>query len=275
MLGPSVAERKGLATRIRMSSGGRIVGAMVGREELSTSFGGAAQEYEAGRPSYPPDAVRWLLQPVEARSPVTVVDVGAGTGKLTRVLVDLGAAATAVDPDPAMLATLRANLPDVPTLTGRAESLPLADAAVDAVVFGQAWHWVDVAAASVECGRVLRPGGVLGLVWNIRDGSVDWVRRLTEAMRGSHAEALIDGDGPSVGEPFAGLEVRTWTWSRPVTRADLFAMARSRSHVITAEPAERARIEQALGALCGEIGAVGDAVVELPYVTHAYRAVRP
>ncbi|MFJ6651983.1 class I SAM-dependent methyltransferase [Microbacterium sp. NPDC091313] len=249
---------------------------MASREEMSTSFGAHAGVYEAGRPDYPADAVAWLLEP--ARRPghaLRVADVGAGTGKLTRVARELGAEAVAIDPDAEMLAALRDAVPGVPTFLGRAEELPLPDAAVDALLYGQAWHWVDVPDASAEAGRVLRRGGVLALVWNIRDESVPWVRALTAAMRGSNAEELLAGAGPQVAAPFLGLERRTWSWSRAITRAGLLAMARSRSYVITAGADERARVEAALAALLDDIGAVGDTEVDLPYVTHAFRSIRP
>ena len=248
---------------------------MVDAQKLSTSFGQAAAVYEAGRPGYPLDAVAWLLDPVSDVAPPRVADVGAGTGKLTRTLRELDAETVAIDPDPEMLATLHVALPDIPTFVGTAETLPLPDASVDAVVLGQAWHWVDVAPASLEVARVLRPAGVLGLVWNIRDESVPWVARLTTAMRGSHAETLLAEGGPAVGPPFEALEERRWSWERPVTRGTLTAMVRSRSYVITAGAVERARIEREVGELFDEIGAVGDAEVPLPYVTRAYRAVRP
>jgi SAM-dependent methyltransferase len=249
---------------------------MASREEMSLSFGSEAATYEAGRPDYPAEAVAWMLQPArEPRRNLRVADVGAGTGKLTRVVVELGAEVIAVDPDPGMLAQLRSHVAAVPTFTGTAEALPLPPASVDAVVLGQAWHWVDAVAASAEAGRVLRPGGVLGLVWNIRDEREPWVRRLTAAMHGSHAEELLADGGPVVAEPFGDLERQEWRWSRPITREGLFALVRSRSYVITAEPDARARIEAAVAALCDEIGAVGDAVVDLPYVTHAFRSIRP
>lgn len=249
---------------------------MASREEMSTSFGAAADTYEAGRPSYPAEAVAWMLQPVrEGGRALRVADVGAGTGKLTRVIVESGAEVIAIDPDLGMLERLRANVVGVPTFVGRAESLPLPDAALDAVVLGQAWHWVDVPTASAEVARVLRVGGVLGMVWNIRDERTPWVRRLTAAMHGSHAEEMMADGGPDVAPPFGDLEEHSWRWTRPMTRDDLFAMARSRSYVLTAEPAERARIERALAELCDDIGAVGDAVVDLPYVTRAFRTVRP
>ena len=189
------------------------------REDMSTSFGRAAATYEAGRPEYPAEAVEWMLEPVASRKPLQVADVGAGTGKLTRAVLALGADVVAIDPDTAMLEQLRVGLPEVRTVEGTAERLPLPDASVDAVVLGQAWHWVDPDAGSAEVGRVLRPGGVLGLVWNIRDEREPWVARLTEIMHGSNAEQLIAGGGPWVAAPFARLERREWTWSRRVAPA--------------------------------------------------------
>lgn len=249
---------------------------MATREEMSRSFGAAAHVYEAGRPDYPAEAVAWMLEPVwRGDDPPRVADVGAGTGKLTRVVAGLGADTVAVEPDEAMIAALREAVPGVPALVGAAERMPLPDGSVDAVVLGQAWHWVDVAAASREVGRVIRPGGVLGLVWNFRDSDVPWVARMTDIMHGSAAEILLASGRVPLDAPFEAVAHREWRWSRPMTRATLFDMARSRSYVITAEPAERARIEDELAALFDEVGAVGETAVELPYVTQAYRAVRP
>ncbi|GAA2006179.1 class I SAM-dependent methyltransferase [Microbacterium ulmi] len=248
---------------------------MAERAEMSTSFGRQAGTYEAGRPEYPAEAVAWMLQPVASHDrSVRVADVGAGTGKLTRALVELGAETVAIDPDPEMLAVLRSAVHGIPTFVGTAERLPLPDASLDAVVLGQAWHWVEPVAGSAEVGRVLRHGGVLGLIWNIRDDSVPWVARLTRIMHGSHADQSLADGGPSVASPFGPLEQRSWEWARPMTRAALYDMARSRSYIITAEPDVRARIEAELGVLFDEIGAIGDAVVELPYRTTAFRALR-
>ncbi|HEX5728833.1 class I SAM-dependent methyltransferase [Microbacterium sp.] len=249
---------------------------MASNEEMSTSFGSAAGTYESGRPDYPIQAVDWMLQPVVGgERSLRVADVGAGTGKLTRAVVELGAEVVAIDPDAKMLAALREHVHGVPTFVGSAESLPLPDASVDAVLLGQAWHWVDPAAGSAEVGRVLRSGGVLGVVWNIRDESAAWVRRLTEIMHGSHAEEMLAGGDPPIEPPFGDVESAQWRWTRPMTRDSLLAMAHSRSYIITATPADRAAIEAGLLELFDEIGAVGDKVVELPYVTRAYRAVRP
>src|SRR6478736_1142700 len=216
---------------------------MASREEMSQSFGAAAGAYQSGRPDYPREAVDWMLAPLrEHGRSLRVADVGAGTGKLTRTIVEAGAEVVAVDPDAAMLAALRENVHGVPTFVGTAERMPLPDASVDAVLLGQAWHWVDPVAASAEAGRVLRSGGVLGLVWNIRDDSVPWVARLTAAMHGSHAEEMLAGDGVRIGEPFDGLEERSWSWSRTLGRGALLDMVSSRSYVITGEESERARI---------------------------------
>ncbi|WP_100811454.1 MULTISPECIES: class I SAM-dependent methyltransferase [unclassified Microbacterium] len=248
---------------------------MTDREQMSTSFGRAAATYEAGRPEYPAEAVEWMLEPVESRTPLEVADVGAGTGKLTRAVLATGAEVVAIDPDPAMLEQLRAGLSEVRTVEGTAERMPLPDASVDAVVLGQAWHWVDPGAGSTEIGRVLRPGGVLGLIWNIRDEGVPWVARLTEIMHGSNAEQLIADGGPRVAAPFAGLERRERAWSRRMSRETLLEMVRSRSYVITAEPADRARIErQVLAHIAAHPSPAADGSIEMPYVTHAFRAVR-
>ncbi|MFB7893890.1 class I SAM-dependent methyltransferase [Microbacterium sp. NPDC056044] len=252
---------------------------MADREEMSLSFGAAAGAYESGRPDYPREAVDWMLAPVrEPGRAVRVADVGAGTGKLTRTIVEAGAEVVAIDPDAEMLATLRANVHGVPTFVGTGDRMPLPDASVDAVLLGQAWHWVDPVAASAEAGRTLRGGGALGLVWNIRDESDPWVARLTAAMHGSHAEEMLAGDGPRVAAPFDGLERRSWTWTRTLTRAALLDMVASRSYVITASEVERTAILAAVGTLFDErriTEATGAEVVDLPYVTHAYRAIRP
>lgn len=249
---------------------------MASRDEMSTSFGRAAPVYETGRPEYPAEAVAWMLQPVASHErSVRIADVGAGTGKLTRTLVEAGAEVVAIDPDPAMLEALRSAVIGVPTFVGTAERLPLPDAALDAAVFGQSWHWVEPSAASAEVARVLRSGGVLGLIWNVRDESAPWVARMTRIMRGSAAERMLASGSPPVAAPFGGLEELVLRWQRAMTRDALFAMVRSRSHHITASHAERARIDAELGELFDEVGAVGEAEIALPYVTRAYRGIRP
>lgn len=241
----------------------------------ATSFGAEADTYEASRPDYPFEAVAWMLEKL-APGARRVADVGAGTGKLTRVLAKApDAEVVAIDPDPAMLAKLRGTVPGVPTFVGTAEALPLPDASVDAVVLGQAWHWVDPVAGSAEVGRVLRPGGTLGLIWNTRDNRVDWVRRLTEIMHASAAEELLDAEGPTVTQPFGELEMQRWEWVRPMTRAQLHRMADSRSHLITASAEVRATIHAGMDELFDELGVEAEGTIDLPYVTRAFRVMRP
>lgn len=246
--------------------------------DRATSFGAEAENYEAGRPEYPFDAVAWMLERM-APGAHRIADVGAGTGKLTRVLVSApDVEVVAVDPDRDMLAALHKSVPGVPSFEGSAERMPLPDASVDAVVLGQAWHWVDPDAASTELGRVVRAGGVLGLIWNIRDEREAWVRRLTEIMHSSPAENMVNGsgvDGPRIMPPFGEVERRSWEWIRPMTRAQLHQMALSRSFLIMATPEARTAIVREMDELFDSLGLDdGDRTIDMPYVTTAFRAVR-
>ena len=150
------------------------------RARRASSFAGVADAYERSRPGYPVDAVRWLV----GGEPGDVLDLGAGTGKLTRSLVALGHRVTAVEPLPEMLEQLRAALPGIEVALGSAEVIPLPDASVDVVTCAQAFHWFDHDRALVEIARVLRPGGRLALVWNTRDEREPWVDELSDAMVG-------------------------------------------------------------------------------------------
>lgn len=153
----------------------------------AASFGAAASAYAQHRPGYPVSAIKWAIEPIaELKRPLEVLDLGAGTGKLTGPLASLATDSghvhvVAVEPDPDMLAELRRQVPGVTALAGRAEEIPLPDASVDAVLAGQAAHWFDMDRALPEIARVLRPGGVLAGLWNADDANVDWVRGLHEA----------------------------------------------------------------------------------------------
>ena len=156
-----------------------------GRSLYGSSFGAVATAYADHRPDYAQAAVRWALEPAPGRAS-RVLDLGAGTGKLTATLVALGADVIAVEPDPAMLTELRRALPAVRALPGSAEAVPLPDASVDAVLAGNALHWFDMDVAGPEISRVLVPGGILAGLWNVFDNRVDWVAEL-ERVSGSAA----------------------------------------------------------------------------------------
>lgn len=232
------------------------------KNQHAGSFGAAAQAYERGRPPYPPDAVAWLV-PENARD---VVDLGAGTGKLTRALRAPGREVVAVEPSDGMRAQFSVVLPDIRVLAGTGESMPLPDAGVDVVVCGQAWHWVDTARAVPEVARVLRPGGRLGLVWNRRDVSVPWVAELDRMLHEFANEPTEHRHGEHVGPPFGPVERQNFRWRHPMTQQDVMDMIRSRSYVITLESAAR-------DDLLGRVRALLDAErpADMPYVTECYR----
>jgi SAM-dependent methyltransferase len=168
------------------------------------SFGKAAAAYAEHRPDYAEAAVRWALEPAPGPR---VLDLGAGTGKLTAALVARGADVVAVEPDPAMLAELRRGLPSVRSLPGSAEAIPLPDASADAVLAGNAMHWFDLAAAGPELARVVAPGGVLAGLWNVLDDRVDWVAELARVL-GSAAVGPRDTlSGWRAGTDFPRLDV--------------------------------------------------------------------
>ena len=235
------------------------------RAQMSTSFGAQARAYSRGRPDYPAAAVAELINPA-ARA---VADIGAGTGKLTASLIAPGRTVYAVEPDAQMLDVLREQLPPVHALVGTAEQIPLPDNAVDALVFGQAWHWVRPDEALAEAERVLRPGGTVGLIWNIRDESVPWVHRLTTIMEASEAERYVAAGLPEPGGGFGPLARRVFRWDRTMTIGELVAMVASRSAVITASDTDRERVLSEVEVLAGQVADETGTIV-LPYLTHTY-----
>jgi SAM-dependent methyltransferase len=240
-------------------------------ERQRTSFGGAAGLYERARPGYPASAVDWLLPPGVRR----VVDLAAGTGKLTRRLAERGLEVVAVEPSAGMRAEFARVLPGVPVLEGAAEELPLEDRSVDAVLVGQAWHWVDPGPASREVARVLVPGGRLGLVWNLRDPAAAWVAELERIV----AEPGLDHDGddlpaPEVGPPFGALESTRIRWSTRLTPEGVVDLVASRSWVITMPDLRRRDLFADIRHLLAtHPDTAGRDVVELPYIARCYRTV--
>jgi len=240
-------------------------------DELALSFDAAAEVYARARPSYPEQALDWLLA-ADARA---VLDLGAGTGKLTAQLVERGLEVTAVEPSDRMRAELEAALGDrVTALAGRAEAIPLPDASVDTVLVAQAWHWVDPARAIPEVARVLRPGGRLGLVWNRRDERVGWVAELGRILLQSDGGA--DAASPHLGQPFGPHErFDTERWMQTLSPDGVVELAASRSYVITLDDAARAQLLDRVRALLQRRGLAGRTEIALPYVTECVRADLP
>ena len=236
---------------------------------LALSFGTEAAAYDSGRPGYPLDAVEWVLGLAatdDGKRP-DVVDVGAGTGKLTAAFEGRAASVTAVEPDAQMRARLSANLPGVTAVEGTGEAMPLGDDSADVVTFAQSWHWVDVPAASAEVARVLRPGGVLALLWNVRDEREDWVAQLTRVIGGSIAEEY-ETASPPVAAPLVRDAYAEFRWSRTLDHDRLTALVTSRSSVIALAEPERATLLAELDELVRTHPSLaGRSTFELPYTT--------
>ncbi len=234
----------------------------------SRSFGAAASVYHQARPGYPVGAIEWLVGDA-----VRVLDLGAGTGKLTAALVALDREVTAVDPVEEMLEELELAVPGVPRVLGTAEDIPMRDASVDAVVAGQAWHWFQPERAIPEIARVLTPGGVLGLVWNSRDTRVDWLREAGEIMHERHDASATFESYVQIGPPFGAVEEHTEQWSERMSRARFLDLVRSRSYFITApEEEQRATIAALETLLSTHPDVAGADELEVPYVTRCFRA---
>ena len=237
------------------------------RQDRSLSFGFEAAAYERGRPSYPPEAIDWLL-PDGAHD---VLDLGAGTGKLTTRLVERGLDVVAVDPIAEMLEVLRASLPETRALLGTAEDIPLEDNSVDAVLVAQAWHWFDPERAIPEVVRVLRPGGWLGLVWNTRDERLGWVRELGR---------IIGSDGDpgrtrvTLPEPFAQTARHQVEWTNYLTPQALIDLVASRSYCITSPAEVRTKtLDQVRELLATHPALANSNGLALSYVTVCVRAI--
>jgi SAM-dependent methyltransferase len=253
------------------------------RQRRASSFGAAAGQYAQHRPGYAEAAVRWCLAPVSDARPVRVVDLGAGTGILAGALARLGADVVAVEPDPAMLAELRRQLPGVRAVAGSAEALPLPDRSADAVLCGQAMHWFDLDRALPELARVLAPGGVLAGLWNVDDDRVGWV---AEAAALSKDGATLSRwrATPASDSELAVLRAGS-SWFAPVAEGEfangqlrtadaLVAAIATQSQLLVMDEAERVRALAAIRDLLHRQPETSAGEFSLPLVTVALRAVR-
>jgi SAM-dependent methyltransferase len=253
------------------------------RIRRGSSFGAVAAAYAEHRPDYPEPAVRWCLAPAgHDVSRLRVLDLGAGTGKLTALLAGLGAEVTAVEPDPAMLAELARLLPAVHALPGCAEAIPVAGGSVDAVVCGQAMHWFDMGKAVPEIARVLAPGGVLAGLWNVEDDTVEWVAGMQTAAKGAASASLsirraeaVDFDLDTSGSAlFMGAERAEFPNAQRRTASSLLATIATHSKMLVMAPAERDRLLAGVGAYLAARPETSDGEFTLPMFTSALRAVR-
>lgn len=246
----------------------------------STGYRAAADTYARGRPDYPMALDAWLRDALHLGPGRTVLDLGAGTGKFTRLLANTGARVIAVEPVEAMRNKLASDLPEVSVRDGAAESIPAADAAVDALVCAQAFHWFATKAALDEMYRVIAPNGRLGLVWNVRDETVPWVARLSELI------APYETGTP---------RFHTGDWRKPFPHPGFGPLEETRLPHGHTGPAEQVVVDRILSVsfiaalprdeqerLAGRIRALiaaeptlaGRAAVTFPYVTLACAATR-
>jgi SAM-dependent methyltransferase len=213
------------------------------RAERAASFARVADAYERARPGYPADAVLWLA----GEAPCDVVDLGAGTGKLTRSLAALGHHVVAVEPLAEMRAQLEAIVPEADVLAGTAEDLPLEEASADAVTVGQAFHWFDPGPAAAEIARVLRPGGALALVWNIRDLADPLQERINRLLRPVRRDTPSEHEQPwrtvlAGSAAFGPADERSFEWVQRHTTAELLDRIASVSFVARLDQDARAAL---------------------------------
>ena len=249
---------------------------VMSRAERATSFGTVAVDYDRFRPSPPPEAADWLLPPGARR----VADVGAGTGGFSRVLAARIEKVVAVELDLRMVRVLRHRSPGVLVVNGRGEALPVCSSSMDAVLVSSAWHWLDPDVAVAEMARVLRPGGVLGVLWSGPDRSVDWVN---EVLGG---ERPVPGGGGGErrlrrelripdGQPFGRPESMVMRWSLRRTPSELIGLAGTYSRVIALPPEQRRLVRQrAAEAVKRRAGLHEQSEIDLPMSVRGWRAVR-
>lgn len=240
-------------------------------------FQDGAERYEHGRPSYPAEAIAAIVSALAIEGGTDVLELGAGTGKFTALLVPTGARITAVEPIAAMRAVLERNVPSARVLEGTAESIPVADGSIDAVAVAQAFHWFDAEQALVEIHRVLRPRGRLGLIWNVRDERPAWSRRLTAIY-----DRLSGVENPRYkyrawqpaferSDAFTPLEHRSFPYVHDATHEAFFDRVLSVSYVASAPPDVRDEVTREVTELLEtEPELAGRDTIAMPFTTDVY-----
>lgn len=231
--------RRGSARTATMSGASKRI-----PEAAAAGFSAGSSAYDRGRPSYPQEAVELIASELGIGPDSTVVDLAAGTGKFTALLVPTAARIIAVEPVAEMRGELTRALPQVEAMDGTAESMPLEDSSADAVTVAQAFHWFDAGAALTEIARVLRPGGGLAFLWNRRDESVPWVERMSEVIHW-HDRPISRydrTDWPAVVAAsglFTDVQRAQFDYVHEVDRATLAERVRSVSYIAAMDEPER------------------------------------
>ena len=243
-------------------------------EQRRQSFGAWAGDYEQSRPGYPTELVAEILRDCGASQQQPVVDIGAGTGQLTRVISALGFPVVAVEPDRRMRELLANGLGAESALAGSAEDIPLPDGGSVAVIGGQMWHWFRPELAVPEIARVLRPGGSMTIVWILRDDKVDWVGELAEVVNLPDRWSWFnDGQVPALGDPFGPFVVREQRFTQSFPVAALPHHLRTYSSVALADDVE-AQLAAASRIVAERPTAVTNGIVDMPFVAKAFTARR-
>ena len=259
------------------------------KAKRAASFGGAASHYERYRPGPPVEAVAWVL-PTPVR---TVVDLGAGTGALTRLLVDRADEVVAVEPDDRMRAVLAEAVPAARAVAGRGESIPLPDASADAAMASSSWHWMDLVPTLLEVGRVLVPGGTLAAVWSGPDPDAGLIAQARALLSGDGAADIDDENQAELsaalndrnalvqaleippGVPFHQPEKKVITWEVALNADELIGLLGTFSWVILMEDDARERLfETARRVLRESLGVSGDVTVDIGYRAEVFKARR-
>jgi SAM-dependent methyltransferase len=250
---------------------------MAVHEVAEKGFGREAATYERVRPSYPTDAVEWLAQYLELGPGRTVIDVAAGTGKFTRLLLPFGTTLVAAEPVEGMRHTFVSAVPGVPILAAIAEALPIASESVDGVTVAQAFHWFDAERAFEELARVLRPGGRVGLIWNARDRSSEWVNEVWSIMDRvekrapwrDHENWRDSALGQRSG--FGPIHTATFRHEQTISPAGVVERIASVSHVAVLPSVEQERVlDEVRAVLAGHPDTRGRTEVRIPYRVDAY-----
>ncbi|MFI6101991.1 class I SAM-dependent methyltransferase [Lentzea sp. NPDC051213] len=239
------------------------------------SFGAQAHAYAEHRPDYPVAAIRWALEPLGTAERLEVLDLAAGTGKLTAGLVAEGHHVTAVEPNEQMLSELVRRVHDVRALPGHAEHIPVRDESVDAVFVGTAFHWFDQEKALPEIARVLRPGGVLAAMWILPDPDVEWLAELERVSTGSVESQKQDPTGVMTHAAFREVEWKTFPHAqRRESPEELVATVNTHSRMLVVDDEERGAINEKMLAFLRSRPETSNGPFDVPLRAEVFRVVR-